>query len=348
MIDFLCPVRDESTTSMKFDSLLNENCCCRVQCHESRCAAAHEACKAESSCIDIQRSGNWATLKAAPRWWHGAPGVRKCQGIEEQFRVVSSTPVKRLEHLQTQWRKHHCEEYIVGTPITVNRTHRLVLDIGFHSGDDTLHFLKRGYDVLAVDANPAVIKDGLMRPAIRMTTAVARGIVREVAENQTLTFYVHRTLSEWSTFNKPRNGKRNAFDAIDVPVTTCGKLIRRFGTPFYMKVDIEGFDAACLATLEPGRLPTYVSTEDPLQCERLVNLGYQSFKMVPQGLTRRGGHQFSGGFSEEAPGTWGDAASVRAHPYYSLKHMHVRIDHHGNRLRKEHDLHARLMMAVRA
>jgi len=353
MIDFRCPTRDESTPSMKHDVLFLDNCCCRVKCLDSRCSAAHDACRSESACIDVQRAGNWATLKAAPMWWHGAPGVRKCQALEQQLRGLPSKSARRVENLRAvalraTWRKHHCDEYIVGEPKTAKRTHKLVYDIGFHSGDDTLYFLQRGYDVVAIDGNPTVITDGLTRPALRIAKqtgqlrALARGIVKSVThENQTLIFYVHRKISEWSTFNKPSPDKLSAFDEISVPVTTCGTLIRRYGTPFYMKVDIEGFDGACLGTLEPGRLPAYVSTEDPLQLEHLLKLGYRSFKMVSQARTRLGGHQFSGGFSEEAPGTWGDAASIRAHPHYSVEHMHVRIDKLGNRIREEHDLHAR-------
>ena len=126
-----------------------------------------------------------------------------------------------------------------------------------------------------------------------------------------------------------------------MPVTTCDSLMQQFGVPF-MKVDIEGHDGACLRSLRPGRLPSYVSTEDPRQLDRLLELGYCSFKMVSQALARRGGRQFSGGMPEEAPGQWGDADSMRSHPFYSTKHMHVSYDAQGHKFREEHDLHARL------
>ena len=103
---------------------------------------------------------------------------------------------------------------------------------------------------------------------------------------------------------------------------------------------------ACLQSLELGRLPHYISTEDPLQLDHLLRLGYRSFKMVSQNEARRGARQFSGGMPESTPGAWGDAASVRAHPYYSKEHMHVRIDARGNRVREEHDLHARLALGL--
>ena len=91
-----------------------------------------------------------------------------------------------------------------------------------------------------------------------------------------------------------------------------------------------------------GPVALVLPMQDPTQLDRLLALGYNSFKMVQQSITRRGNRQFSGGLPEEAPGKWGDATSIRNHPYWSVTHMHVRIDKHGNRLREEHDLHARL------
>lgn len=345
-INFQCLERDQSTFEMREDSQ-DPRCCCRIRCN-SDCANAHAACSAEPSCVRVQRASGWATLKAAPLWWHGAPGVRRCQKIEQQYADnVVERPV-----LRKTWQQHHCDDFTMGDRLAANRTKKLIFDIGFHSGDDAIHYLELGYDVIAIDANPSMIEDGLRRPVLRLAKqtgrlhAFARGVVRSVTHpNQTLTFYVHRRVTEWSTFNVPSAGSRDNFNTIDVPLTTCDDLIRHYGTPHYMKVDIEGFDRECLASLERDRLPAYVSTEDPLQLDHLARLGYTSFKMVSQRLTRRGGRQFSGGLPESAPGQWGGAASVRSHPFYSTDHMHVKIDRNGNRIREEHDLHTKLGMA---
>ena len=64
--------------------------------------------------------------------------------------------------------------------------------------------------------------------------------------------------------------------------------------------------------------------------------------MVNQALARRGKRQFSGGLGEENPGAWVPESAIRSHEYFHPQHMHVRIDAHGNRIRVEHDLHARL------
>lgn len=358
-IDFHCPARDESNIQMEEDAP-SPHCCCRIRCHTAGCLRSIKACAAESSCVYVQHNAaaSWATLKKAPDWWDGAPGVKRCQDIAQSSRPSRS-----------EWHRCHCEDYTKGDRLTVPRNGKLVFDIGFHSGEDTIHFLERGYDVVAADANPLMIDAGLTRPTLRVAkntgqlrAALKRGMVQKVHPGrESMTFYVHRTVSEWSTFNTPSDFRRKEFDSIEVNVVTCGNLIRRFGTPFYLKVDIEGFDKDCLLTLERSRLPNYISTEvcahhtpsgricsvlfcgqDPAMLDHLVSLGYESFKMVDQSLTRRGNRQFSGGMPEEAPGKWSDAASVRSNAFWSLSHMHVSIDNRGNRRRLEHDLHARL------
>ena len=341
--DFVCPDRDQSTAQMRGDST-SESCCCRVRCGlAAGCSAGQQACSNEPMCTSVRLSGRWATLKRAPQWWHGAAGVERCQGIDRTF--AASSP-SRQGALRRDWTMHHCDDYTSGQQLRTNRTHTTVFDIGFHSGDDTMHFLDQGHDVLAVDANPEMIRDGLTRPALHFArqhgrlNAIASGISDRLTK-QALSFYVHKTVSEWSRFTEPPYAKRRQFNTIRVPVTTCGELIRQFGVPVYMKVDIEGYDSVCLRSLEVGRLPMYVSTEDPTQLDHLISIGYCAFKMVSQSKARRGGRQFSGGMPEDAPGVWVSAAGIRTHPFFSLRHMHVRVDRNGQRIREEHDLHGR-------
>ena len=285
-IDFQCPERDQSTDAMRQDANSND-CCCRIRCNGA-CPEAEVACRAELACVGVQRSPGWATLKALPQWWDHAPGVRRCKNLDEAF---SKSP---MAVLRKDWQEYHCDDYVHGDRLVVNRTGKLVFDIGFHSGEDTLSFLELGHDVVAIDANPVVLRDGMSRPAMRIAEkegrlhSHAQGIV-SFASNVSLTFYVHRRVSEWSTFNKPHEAHASEFDRILVSVTTCKDLIHQHGVPHYLKVDIEGLDKACIGSLEPRFLPACVSTEDPLQLDHLLLLGYRLFKMVSQRKARRGG-----------------------------------------------------------
>jgi FkbM family methyltransferase len=255
-----------------------------------------------------------------------------------------------------QWHSWHCDEFAYGNRLQRGAalwlngsTSRLVFDVGFHDGSDTVQMLELGHTVVAFDANPAIIRIGLQRPtaAIANQTGQLRTLAVGIASTQNgetgqpLTFYVHKRISEFSTFH-PNSQKMDEFTPLRVPTTTCSALIEKYGIPYYMKVDIEGGDAACIHSLRRGKLPAYISTEDPTLLTTLVRLGYKSFKMVNQAHARRGNVQSSGGMPEGTPGAWVNAAAVRAHPYWSEKHMHVRVDPSGARLRVEHDLHARL------
>jgi hypothetical protein len=64
---------------------------------------------------------------------------------------------------------------------------------------------------------------------------------------------------------------------------TSQQLMQEYGTPFFMKVDIEGADVQTLHSLTASNVPAYVSLElnyaDPI-LERLIELGYTAFKLV--------------------------------------------------------------------
>lgn len=343
-IDFKCQTRDQSDVKMIADTSSSE-CCCRIKCVTPGCPEAVKACKAERACVGgvMNAHKSWATLKAGPTWWTDAPGVEHCMQLDQKHRLHAAGTTRR------EWRSHHCNEFTKGDRLRrINNTSKLVFDIGFYDGQDTINMLELGHKVIAVEANPQMVKVGLQRPtaAVANRTGQLRvetvGITSaRVAAGRPLTFYVHKTVSEWSSF-KPNPQKIGEFRALEVPTTTCAALIEKYGVPYYMKIDIEGGDAACVHSLRRNQLPMYISTENPLLLSFLLKLGYRSFKMVSQVYTRRGSVQSSGGMPEDTPGAWTNETRIRAHPFWSEKHMHVRFNEAGGKEREEHDLHARL------
>ena len=88
---------------------------------------------------------------------------------------------------------------------------------------------------------------------------------------------------------------------------SCEDLVEWFGKPYYLKIDIEGVDVACIKQLTPETAPKYLSTELPPLVEALTTkpyspewqalaeqifdllgyleeLGYSRFKIVPQAM----------------------------------------------------------------
>src|ERR1700743_271397 len=136
----------------------------------------------------------------------------------------------------------------------------LIFDIGFNNGDDTDHYLGRGFDVVAVEANPEVAEAGRRRFAAAIEAGRLRllniGIAEETGHAD---FYVNRTDDVWSSF-VPELGQRGGkFSVTSVPTTTLSDLLREHGTPYYLKIDVEGHEWICLKGLTVT--PKYVSVE---------------------------------------------------------------------------------------
>jgi FkbM family methyltransferase len=210
----------------------------------------------------------------------------------------------------------------------------LIFDCGMHNGDDTEFYLKKGFRVVAIEADQkhcdavserlgGYIADGRL-------IIVNKAIASEPGE---VTFYDNQKYSVWGTI-KPdwaaRNDRMGATSiSHTITATTMRDLLSEYGVPYYVKIDIEGLDTVALADLGSQRdRPKYVSIESDkasygaLKTEfaMLQALGYDKFKIVPQqnidrqklpSPPREGGwvdHHFpkgsSGAFGEEAPGVW--------------------------------------------
>jgi FkbM family methyltransferase len=163
----------------------------------------------------------------------------------------------------------------------------LIFDIGLHNGDDTAHYLERGFRVVAVDANPEMIEAGRSRFASEIAegrvTLLNVGIA---ATSGTASFHVSDH-TDWSSFLPEVAGRMgNGTRPLIVKTRQFAAILKEFGTPHYLKIDIEGSDALCLRALIADDLPRYVSWESGPGWDKLLDhmvaLGYKSFKVIRQ------------------------------------------------------------------
>jgi FkbM family methyltransferase len=210
---------------------------------------------------------------------------------------------------------------------------QIIFDIGCHNGQDANFYLKKGFYVIAVEANPR-LNSALKQ---RFSNEIEQGrfilVEKAIAEwDGEVEFFDNVTASIWGTIRSDqalRNGVASNLNKITVPSIRFATLIEKYGVPYYLKVDIEGADLLCLEGLEQtGARPKYVSIE----CEQhslaelcsgvnqLHNLGYKKFKIVNQALVPKQrspfppkeghfvDHQFdlgsAGLFGDELPGEW--------------------------------------------
>ena len=100
---------------------------------------------------------------------------------------------------------------------------RLIYDVGMHVGQDTAFYLAKGFNVVAVEANPLLARAGEKKFSsfIRdgRLTILNVGIG---AEAGVFPFYVNDTLSEWSSFNKEIGAREGKFHEITVECVTFG------------------------------------------------------------------------------------------------------------------------------
>lgn len=211
----------------------------------------------------------------------------------------------------------------------------LIFDIGCHIGQDSDHYLRKGFRVVAVEANPALCE--ALRQ--RFSSSIAEGkfvlvesaIAGHIGE---VPFFVNEKESIWGTIrpemadlNQERFGAGST--KIIVPAITFGSLVAKYGVPYYLKIDIEGADLLCLeGLLAVDERPQYISYENEklsfsalrVEMELLKKLGYTRFQIVDQGLVQKQKppypakegvysdrnieHGSTGLFGKELPGPW--------------------------------------------
>ena len=165
-------------------------------------------------------------------------------------------------------------------------TDDLIFDIGMNNGDDTAFYLREGFRVVAVEANPTHGQAGEKRfaaeIAARRLTILNVGIAEQEA---TLPFWICDSLSEWSSFDRSVASRDGApHHAIQVPCRRFHTILEQFGVPFYLKIDIEGNDMLYVRYLPATGGPQYVSPEvgDVSALEELRQRGYSRFKCISQ------------------------------------------------------------------
>jgi FkbM family methyltransferase len=150
-------------------------------------------------------------------------------------------------------------------------------------GGNIEYYLKKGFRVIGIDANPQLVD--LVRS--RFAASIDRGDLTVlnvgVAPTEgTLPFYVNKRQSGLSSFAAP-DVDDGEWAKIEVPVKTLSALIRQYGYPAFVKIDVEGFDAAVVRDLMLNHItPPSISVEahglQAVCC--LVAMGYTDFQLV--------------------------------------------------------------------
>jgi len=163
---------------------------------------------------------------------------------------------------------------------------RLIFDVGLHIGQDTDFYLKKGFQVVAVEANPLLAQQANEQFADAVASGQLTVLNVGLGEKAgSFPFYVNDTYSEWSSFVQEIGARGGDFHEVEVKCVTADTLFQRYGVPYYLKVDIEGHDIHVVRPLiEMGMRPLYVSVENGNNglLETLRDAGYTQFKFINQ------------------------------------------------------------------
>jgi FkbM family methyltransferase len=211
----------------------------------------------------------------------------------------------------------------------------LIYDMGLHKGEDTDFYLRKGFDVIAFEANPELVQYCKLRFADHVAAGrltIVDGAIAPRSAGTSIEFY-RNSNTVWGTI-KPDWAKRNevmgaSSETISVSRVDIQEIFTSMGIPFYLKIDLEGVDGYVLETLSQfGDRPQYISMESEKvdfaalreSLELLARLGYTKFKIVDQSTLAGSSGSFravdnslfsytfppdtSGPFGEEIPQPW--------------------------------------------
>jgi FkbM family methyltransferase len=214
---------------------------------------------------------------------------------------------------------------------------KLIFDVGMHRGEDTEFYLRRGFAVVGVEANPFLVGELKERFRSNIESGQLRIVGKAISVRPgKARFAINTANSVWSTLSNSFAARSSrdcsASENIEVDCITFHEVLQQHGVPYYLKIDIEGCDILCVQALRDFSLrPQFISIESSVtspacgfrdvveELGLLRNLGYSRFKYVNQAripgsqrylgvegspVTYRFPPDSSGPFGDETPGKW--------------------------------------------
>lgn len=171
----------------------------------------------------------------------------------------------------------------------------LIFDIGAHQGAKTSRFLNRGCKIIMVEPQPQMLR--ILRKKFKKHKNVSMEPCALGSRSGQARIYTANETPGISTLSKKwmKGRFRNAArwnEGKKVKLRTLDGLIKKYGQPDWVKIDVEGFEEKVLAGLSKkvGIISFEFSEEsfaDSRGCaQKLLNLGYREFTFSTRGKDR--------------------------------------------------------------
>lgn len=219
-------------------------------------------------------------------------GFGKVQG-----ETLSAPSVENMNHTQSHQELAQGQGF-APRPRGGRSMEKLIFDVGLNIGQDTAFYLSQGYRVVAVEADPALAQAARTKFSREIEAGRLELVNVGIAEKEgVFDFWICEDKPEFNSLHRhiaARDGY--AHHCIQIPAQRFATVLERYGTPYFLKIDIEGNDMLCLEDLSSSLLPQYLSVESecPLDgrsatvedglrvLSKLHDLGYRKFKLIDQ------------------------------------------------------------------
>lgn len=167
-----------------------------------------------------------------------------------------------------------------------------------------------------MEGNPALaqrIKDEFCDDVDMGRLIVVNKAIAVEGAGRRVPFYLHKRNAVLSQLAPPSLSTAVDFEEIEIESISIGELTEQFGSPYYVKIDLEGLDADILCSMfETGVFPSYVSAEIHdirVYCALVLSGGYNAFKLAsPKSTGEPNGLCFAadcaGPFGPDLGGAW--------------------------------------------
>ena len=215
---------------------------------------------------------------------------------------------------------------------------RVIYDIGAHRGDDVGYYLLKADKVVAVEANPdlADIIRARFPAELNAGTLIVENFAVVGRKHQgQISFFLNQDFDFLSTVVVPQ-ANPESFKEITVQSVSFLELVKKHGSPHFVKLDVEGGDAEILEAMLSSKIhPPFLSVEnhDPSIFGLMAGLGgYSRFKFQRGSEVARDygeatcidaqGESFIFRFKRHSAGPFGDDLEG---PWYSKESFSVAL-----------------------
>jgi FkbM family methyltransferase len=162
-----------------------------------------------------------------------------------------------LADLQSGFTKRNLDFYL--SFLDCNQPNKLIFDIGANKGHKVNVFRKMGFNVIAVDPEPKCLDTLNYRFAKdKQVTIEPKGVADKPGMLELNIYHGRSGLNTFS--NKWTNqGADAAENKIAVPVTTLDLMMQEYGVPYFVKIDVEGYEWNVIQGMK--KAPAFLSFE---------------------------------------------------------------------------------------